>query len=465
VKKVNNKSDYPYSLSQDITQIILESISDGVFTVDPEWRITSFNQAAEKITGIPRKEAIGKPCCEVFRSNMCEKNCALRKTMQQGIPFVDSATYIVNYEKKRIPVTVCTSVLRDEDGNIIGGVETFRDMSVIEQLRRELDGRYKIDDIVSNSHSMEKIIQLLPKISASDSSVLIQGDTGTGKELIARAIHNNSARSDQPFVAINCGALPDSLLESELFGYKAGAFTGATKDKPGHFAMANNGTIFLDEIGDVSPAFQVPLLRVLQEKSFIPLGGTKAEKTNARVLAATNKDLKELVAEGTFRKDLFYRVNVIRLQLPTLQERKADIPLLVDHFIEKLNAVKKKSISGITPDALEMLMAHDYPGNIRELENIIEHAFILCTHDKIGTHCLPETVRPAGISDQPHSIKSSMYSTEEKIIRDTLQRHNYNRRAAAQELGIHPTTLFRKIKKLNIRLPEIDGRHSNSPAP
>ena len=452
------KKTVHYPVSGDITKVILESISDGVFTVDHDWRITSFNHAAEKITGIPREEAIGKHCCEVFRSNMCETDCALRRTMKLGVSLVDTSTYIVNSEKNRIPVTVCTSLLKDENGNVIGGVETFRDMSLIEELRRELEARYQIGDIVSRSNSMKKIIQLLPRIAESDSTVLIQGETGTGKELIARAIHDLSLRSEKPFVAINCGALPDTLLESELFGYKAGAFTNAMKDKPGHFASAEGGTILLDEIGDVSPAFQVRLLRVLQERTYTPLGGTKSVNTNVRVITASNKDLESLAQNGVLRKDLFYRINVIRLDLPPLRKRKKDIPILVNHFIDKLNKLKNKSISGVSPEALNILMTYDYPGNIRELENIIEHATIICPEKQIEPHCLPETLRPLQRKQLPDKIETKLKSIEAQTILEAIKRNNYNRLATARELGIHKSTLFRKIKALGIELPDIDGR-------
>ncbi|MCK5149156.1 sigma 54-interacting transcriptional regulator [bacterium] len=446
------------AITENITRIILESVSDGVFTVGLDWQITSFNGAAEKITGIAREEAIGKQCCEVFRSNMCETNCALKKTMEKGTSFVDTSTYIVNNEKKRIPVTVCTSLLKDEKGRVIGGVETFRDMSLIEELRRELDARYHMGDIISRSQSMEKIIRILPKIAESDSTVLIQGETGTGKELIARAIHELSLRSKKPFIAINCGALPDTLLESELFGYKAGAFTNAVKDKPGHFAMAEGGTILLDEIGDISPAFQVRLLRILQERTYTPLGGTKPIKTNVRVITASNKDLESLVQENIFRKDLFYRINIVRLDLPTLSQRRKDIPILINHFINKLNKIQNKNISGISVEALDILMSHDYPGNIRELENIIEHAFILCSESEIVPHCLPESLRPQQNTNKMIRIGEKLKSVEALTILDALKRNQFNRLAAARELGIHKSTLFRKIKTLGIQLPEIDGR-------
>ena len=232
------------------------------------------NRAAVRITGYSRQEALGQYCWDIFRSNMCETDCALRRTMKQSKAFVDTATYIVNRDKRKIPVVVSTSLLMDEEGNVLGGVETFRDISQVEELRKELQSRFQVGDIVSRSPSMRRIFKILPQVAASDSTVLIQGETGTGKELFARAIHELSPRKDNSFVAINCGALPDTLLESELFGYKAGAFTNATRDKPGHFALAEGGTMLLDEIGDLSPAFQVRLLRVLQEKTFQPLGAT-----------------------------------------------------------------------------------------------------------------------------------------------------------------------------------------------
>jgi len=453
------KKEKPYRIPSHVTEIILESISDGVFTVDHDWRITSFNQAAERITRIPREEALGKHCWEVFRSNMCETDCALRRTMKQGKSFVDSATYIVDRDKRRIPVVVSTGLLKDGENTVLGGVETFRDMSVVEELRRELDARYQVGDMVSRSPAMHRIFKILPQVAESDSSVLIQGETGTGKELLARALHDLGPRRNRPFVAINCGALPDSLLESELFGYKAGAFTNALKDKPGHFALAEGGTILLDEIGDLTSAFQVRLLRVLQEKTFKPLGGTREVKANVRVVAATNKDLTEQVEKGLFRQDLFYRINVVRLNLPPLRERREDIAALIKHFIERFNRLQGRMVNGISQEALSILMFHDYPGNIRELENIIEHALVLCPEGEIGIHCLPENLQRPSAPSLPAGINAALKLTESQVIRDALKRNQFNRLATAKELGMHKSTLFRKIKQLNIQLPKTDGRN------
>ncbi len=446
-------------LDRDATRIILESISDGVFTVDHNWKITSFNRAAEEITGVSREEAIGRYCWEVFRANMCESDCALKRTMKESKSFVSTTTYIINSQKKRVPITVSTSPLIDSSGEIIGGVETFRDHSLEEALRKELSARFHMGDMVSSSPAMQTIFNILPKVAQSDSTVLIEGETGTGKELAARAIHNSSPRRDKPFIAINCGALPDTLLESELFGYKAGAFTNAARDKPGHFAMAEGGTIFLDEIGDTSPAFQSKLLRVLEEKAYLPLGGVKPMAADVRIIAATNKNLAAMIDAQTFRQDLYYRVNVVRLKLPPLRDRMEDVPLLVDSFISKFNRLRGKAVQGVDQEALEALMFHDFPGNIRELENIMEHAFVLCSEGNIRLHHMPAYLAaPSLDAPLPETGHDAVKSAETNVIMDALKRHNYNRKAAAADLGMHKSTLFRKIHKLGIQLPDVDGR-------
>ncbi|MBW1898115.1 MAG: sigma 54-interacting transcriptional regulator [Deltaproteobacteria bacterium] len=453
------KTDKTDKLDINTTEVILESISDGVFTVDHNWKIMSFNRAAEEITGIPRKEAIGKHCWEVFRSNMCEGDCALKRTMKEGKSFVSTATYIISSEKKRIPITTSTSLLKDEKGKVLGGVETFRDQSLVEELRKELYARFQMGDMVSSSTAMKKIFNILPPVSESDSTVLIEGETGTGKELMAKAIHNLSLRKDKPFIAINCGALPDTLLESELFGYKAGAFTDAVKDKLGHFAVAEGGTILLDEIGDTSSAFQIRLLRVLEEQEFQPLGAVEKEKANVRIIAATNRNLSDMVAKGEFRQDLFYRINVVRLNLPPLRDRMEDIPLLIERFIKKLNRIRGKFVNSIDQEALEVIMSHNFPGNIRELENIIEHAFVLCSEGDIKLSHMPgnlsqQSVAPVGYETLNDPVKSA----EIKLIMDALKRNNYNRKSAADDLGMNKATLFRKINKFGLKLPKIDGR-------
>ncbi len=432
----------------DPTEVILDSIADGVFTVDSEWRITSFNRAAEEITGILRKDAIGQRCSDIFHASICESDCALRETFETNRQIVNRSAFIIDAGGDKIPISISTAILKDKAGNAIGGVETFRDLSTIEELRRELEKKYSFHDIISKNSDMLRIFDILPSVAESESTVLIEGETGTGKELIARALHNLSHRKDRPFVAVNCGALPDTLLESELFGYKAGAFTDARTDKPGRFALADTGTIFLDEIADISPALQVKLLRVIQERTYEPLGATESVDADVRIVVATNKNLDKLVKSGSFREDLFYRINVIRIKLPPLRERKEDIPLLIDHFIRRFSNLKKKPITGISPAALAVLINHDYPGNIRELENIIEHAFVLCRKTTIDTIDLPENLKPEDV--KPLTIPTSIDDLEKTYILDALKRHNWNRKETATELGMHKTTLWRNMKKLGI---------------
>jgi PAS domain S-box-containing protein len=441
------------------TEAILESISDGVFTVDMDWYVTSFNRAAEEITGVSRDEAIGRRCSDVFRSSMCGEDCSLQKTLKTGKPVIGKAGYIIDSDGNRIPISISTAVLKNREGRVIGGAETFRDLSDIETLRSELDGKYRIRDLVSRSPLMQKVFEVLPSIAASTSTVLITGETGTGKELVARTIHELSPVCKGPFIAVNCSALPDSLLESELFGYKSGAFTGANKDKPGRFAIARGGTLFLDEIGEISPALQVRLLRVLQEKIYEPLGAVRSETTDTRILVATNKDLAEQTRKGAFREDLYYRINVIRVELPPLRRRKEDIPILVEQFIERFNSLFGKGIKGIEGEALSLLMAHNWPGNVRELENVIERAFIIRGDGFIGVRHLPEELKKHVASlDSRTGVRSYHDLIDIQSITAALEKNAYSRIAAAKELGIHKTTLFRRMKRLGMILPETNGR-------
>jgi PAS domain S-box-containing protein len=433
-------------------EIILDSIADGVFTVDLDWRITSFNRAAENITGIARSEAIGRRCSEVLRANVCETDCILRETFDTKKAVVNVPVYIMRADKRRLPVNVSTNILKDAKGSFIGGVETFRDLSVLNNLKRELFKQHSFEDIISKSPKMLKLFSILPQIAKSGSTVLIQGASGTCKDLFARAIHNHSPKRKGPFIAVNCGALPETLCESELFGYKAGAFTDAKKDKLGRFALAQDGTIFLDEICDISKSVQGRLLRVLEEKVYEPLGSTKTVKTNARVIAASNRSLEDLVQEGKFREDLYFRINVIKLFLPPLLERKEDIPLLVDHFVHRHNELRGRSIVGMSQRAMAALMLYDWPGNVRELENAIEHAFVLCNGDVLHLENLPEHLVP-----KTNGIFTSEGLTfkeiEKHAIEQALQRNKGKRLATARELGIDKNTLRRKIMRLGISPP------------
>jgi PAS domain S-box-containing protein len=437
------------SSSQGHHELILDSIAEGVFTVDLDWRITSFNRAAEKITGIPRTQALGRPCFEVFRADVCETGCVLRQTIHTGVPRSNVPVYIYRADKKRIPISVSTTLFRDEQGNVFGGVETFQDLSALRELQKALRQQHSFEDIVSKNVKMLKIFGILPQVAESCSTVLIEGASGTGKELVARAIHCHSPHRSGPFVAVNCGALPDSLIESELFGYKAGAFTDAKQDKPGRFALAQNGTIFLDEIGDISPSVQVRLLRVLQHRMYEPLGSSKPVPSNARVIAASHRNLSQLVREDKFRDDLYFRINVFKIVLPSLAERREDIPLLVDRFIELFNHQKGHTVTGISRDAMAALMVHDWPGNVRELENAIEHAFVLCRDDFIRVDDLPEHIF-ATCNGPSMSPDLTLQDIEKTAILQALQRHHGKKVATARELGVDKNTLRRKMIRLGI---------------
>ncbi len=433
--------------------IILDSIADGVFTINNQEEITSFNRAAEKITGFSREEAIGQNCFNIFRTNICQTNCALRQTASTGKPVIDIPVNILNKEGKEVPVSVSTAVLRDGKEEVIGAVETFKDLSLVEELKKEISKQYSLEDIIGKSHQIQAIFHILPDIAESDSTVLIQGPSGSGKELFARAIHNLSHRKDHSYIKVNCGALPDALLESELFGYVKGAFTDAKKDKPGRFALAERGTILLDEIGNMSPALQVKLLRVLQEKEYEPLGAITPVKANVRIVTATNQELSNLVKTGRFREDLFYRINVVKIELPSLADRREDIPLLAENFIHKFNLRRGKGIIGVSDDVMEFLMSYNFPGNIRELENIIEHAFVLCKQRIIEIKHLPPGLTEGGKNgDTPGTepLTHPLKNAEAKLIRKILEKHGGNRMATAKELGVNRSTLWRKIKKYRL---------------
>ena len=432
--------------------IILDSIADGVFTVDNDWRITSFNNAAEKITGVTRAEAIGQLCKDVLKADICEKNCCLRATMKTGEQIINKKVNIINAEGHKLPISISTALLRDKKGKLLGAVETFRDISIEENLRKVIAQKYNFADIISKNHKMLRLFDIMPDIADSGSSVLIEGESGTGKELIARAIHHLSSRKKAPFIAVNCSALPDTLLESELFGYKAGAFTDAKKDKPGRFKLAENGTLFLDEIGEITTAMQVKLLRVLQEKTYEPLGATESIQHNVRLIAATNKKLEEMVKEGRFREDLFYRINVFKISLPPLRERMEDVPLLTDHFIDRFNTLQKKNIEGVSEEAMSVLMAYSYPGNIRELANIIERAFVLCKAGIIEKKHLPDFLSARQSHDINHKAES-LRDAARVHLSNILKQNNWNCPQTARQLGIHKSTLYRKIKSLGIKIP------------
>ena len=433
-----------------ILQSIMNSIADGVFTVDTKWLITSFNPSAERITGYKKKKVIGKPCRIAFRSEYCGKNCPLMKTIRTGETITNFEMDILNAKDEKVPVSVSTALLINEKGEITGGVETFRDLTVIKQLTKELKGRYSFGNIVGKNPRMQELYNLIESVSSTNSTVLILGETGTGKDLVARAIHYNSPRRDKPFIKVSCAALPESLLESELFGHRKGAFTGALRDKPGRFKLADGGTIFLDEIGEIPVSVQVKLLRVLEEQEFEPLGGTKPIKVNVRIIAATNRDLKEAMKEGRFREDLFYRLDVIPISLPLLRERKDDIPLLVEGFIKKFNKETGRNIISVSRKALELLHDNEWTGNVRQLENAIEYAFVHCDGKMIQVQHLPEEIKIKKEKDGILDADTPLEEIEKRVIISALKRNNFVHEKTARSLRISRTTLWRRMKKYGL---------------
>lgn len=431
-------------------QTILNCVADGVFTVDNERRIMFFNRAAEKITGFSADEAIGQFCRDIFRTAACPASCTLEEVEKSGKQIISRPVTILDRQGRSVLVSISAATLRDPEGNAIGGVETFRDLSAEEELRREIEKSYTFQDIVSRHPAMHDLFAILPDVAESNASVLIEGESGTGKELFARAIHSLSSRREGRFIAVNCGSLPDTLLESELFGYRKGAFTDARRDKPGRFDLAKGGTLFLDEVGDISGALQVRLLRVLQEKTYEPLGGTEPVKSDARIVAATNRRLADAVRDGDFREDLYYRLNVLRLELPSLRKRRCDIPLLIDHFRRRLNAETGKSIEAVDDQVMGALMRYDFPGNVRELENLMQHAFVLCKEPVIQlTHLPKEFV--TDFVQAPAKGPLSLEELEKRAIREALQDNAGNRTTTARQLGIDPSTLYRKMKRYAIK--------------
>ncbi|MFZ5427510.1 MAG: sigma-54 interaction domain-containing protein [Thermodesulfobacteriota bacterium] len=423
---------------------IMDSVADGVFTIDRDWSITFLNRSAEEIAGVAHGRAIGRKCWDVFHTKDCHDVCVLRACMDEGRRIAHRIMHVVRGDGRTVPVSVSAAPLKDHRGRIIGGVETLRDLSGAGPDPRLAAGDPARDFHTRDQH-LSEIINILPRIAESGATVLLLGESGTGKELFARSIHGLSGRARGPFVAVNCGALPENLMESELFGYKAGAFTDARKDKPGRFQLAEGGTLLLDEIGDLPLALQAKILRVLQERAYDPLGGVGSVPADVRIVASTNRDLARMVEEGTFRGDLYYRLNVVQLTLPPLRKRAQDIPLLVEHILRHRRVAQGKDVRGVSPEVMRVLSRYDFPGNIRELENILEYACILCPGGFIQADHLPRHLRPAILpahSDAPMTMDEVRYHAAVKAVKRNLG----NRNAACRELGISKDTL-RKILK------------------
>ncbi len=437
--------------SRDTLLGVLDSVSDGILTVDQGFQVTAFNRSACEITGFSREEAVGRACTEVFRQILFGQECLVCRGLEKGEYVHDVEREIIRKSGDRRLVLVTTTPLLNPSGERAGVVVVFRDIQEIRELREQLKGRSRFHQLIGKNHKMENVYRLIEQVADSGASVLIQGESGTGKELVAHAIHYQSPRANRPFITVNCSALVETLLESELFGHVRGAFTGATYTKVGRFELADGGTVFLDEIGDVSPMIQLKLLRVLQEKEFEPVGESKPRKVNVRVLAASNKELWRLVQEKRFREDLYYRLKVVTIQLPPLGERRDDIPLLVQHFVEKLNRETGKKILGGTKEALNALLSYGWPGNVRELENAIEHAFVLSKGRWFMLEDLPVEIQKSRVSAQT-AITGALDEEESERLRilEVLKAVKGRPSDAARKLGVSRSTLWRKLKKYRI---------------
>jgi two-component system, NtrC family, response regulator HydG len=448
---------------------VIDSMAEGMFTLNNEGRISSWNKAMEHITGYGVEEALGQPCgflnfnrcfgkvcptsiteCGLFKHGGTEiKECFLRHKSGNDVPVIKNAR-----------------VVKDEDGATIGAVETVTDLTELNEARtkaeeamRRLSEIYQFHNIIGKSQVMQEVFVAIKAAADSEAAVLVQGESGTGKELVAGAIHHHSERAAKPMVIVNCSALSESLLESELFGHVKGAFTGAHRDRIGRFEEAGGGTIFLDEIGEISPFIQVKLLRVLQEREIERVGESRRRRIDIRLITATQKDLFNLVGQGLFRDDLYYRLKVFPVYLPPLRRRKEDIPLLVNHFIRHYNQKTGMKIQNATQNAMRVIMDYEWPGNVRELENAVEHAFVLCTGDQIDVFDLPVEIRRTGyhpaISLNDPESKSGVVSridlSRERLI-EVLHECGWNKAETARRIGLNRTVVWRYMKKWNIPL-------------
>jgi PAS domain S-box-containing protein len=428
-------------------EAIFRSVKDAIVTVDKDMLVVEVNDAAQDICGINRGQ-IGQSFMAL--PTACKGKCleALKKTisLKKDVELQRTECHCIG-QVRRV-VTINTSPLIAPRGEFSGAVLVVRDETLLNNLERDLKERQHFHNIVGRNSGMQKIYAIIEDLADVETTVLITGESGTGKELIAEAIHYTGKRSSNPLVKVNCSALSETLLESELFGHVKGAFTGADSEKTGRFQRADKGTIFLDEIGDVSPRMQLRLLRVLQEKVIERVGDSTPIKVDVRVIAATNQDLAKKVKTGQFRKDLYYRLKVMELSLPPLRERKDDIPLLVRHCLKKLNKKLNKKIDGVSEAVQKIFMDHSWPGNVREMENTLEHAFIVCHHNTITTDHLPQNLRD--IYDKRVPIPSDEGAIGQKAILEALERTGWNKSKAARLLGVNVRTIYRKLEKFNI---------------
>ena len=448
---------------------LLDEIPLGLALLDSELRVIALNRGAEALLGITRRQARGIPCRHVLRNNLCLHNCPARRLTPEAQPLCLEGN-IINRERQKIPVRVSFAAVLDLDGQPVGYLEALEDLRLLQQLGAGKARSYSFATIIGHCAEMQRIFQILPGIAQTDSSVLITGETGTGKDVLAEAIHQASARAKGPFVKVNCGALPETLLESELFGHRKGAFTGAVEHKPGRFRLAHNGSLFLTEVGDLPLTLQVKLLSFLDDKVIYPLGGSSGVQVDVRVVAATHRNLEQMARDGRFREDLLFRLNVVRLHLPPLRERGEDLRLLLDHFLRTLTSEFQRPIKGFSEAAMNRLLAYPYPGNVRELRNLVEYAVNICHEDTIEVRHLPVflTTTPTNPAPAATSTESASNTApaaelnhtaapatapartwpeaERRLILDALTRAGGRRDRAAQLLGWGRSTLWRKMK-------------------
>ena len=459
---------------KDKHKIILEAIADGYFTVAPSMLVTDASDGLLRFLKKRREEVVGQPCPEVFHSDKCETDCPVRWTLQNGKGVANCRERVLNGEDQARHVLKSTYLQRDVTGEATGVIAIVKDNSELVALQQQAASLVKAYGFVTKNKRMQEVLDLIQTIKDTDTSVLILGESGTGKEMLANAIVQGSVRSAKPFIKINCSALTENLLESELFGHVKGAFTGAVSDKVGKFELADGGTLFLDEVGDMSLPLQAKVLRVLQEKEFERVGGTKTQRVDVRIVAATNKDLKEAIRKGLFREDLYYRLHVIPVKIPPLRERKEDIPLLVNYFIDLFNQKYRRSIQEVSSRALALLVDYPWPGNVRELRNALEYAFVCSQGTILERPALPIEVQswrgarsipldepeprgrrgrggPSALSPEPDLPKADPSALDDRDqLLGLLERYRGNRSRLAKELGVGRTTLWRKLKELGI---------------
>ncbi|MGB3211376.1 MAG: sigma 54-interacting transcriptional regulator [Desulforhopalus sp.] len=446
---------------------IIDSMADGVFTMDSEGNISSWNQSMERITGYTAEEALGRRCDLLQCSRCFGKNCpaGIKNCRIFEQEHVEAKECQVRHKDGYdVAVIKNASVVKDEDGKILGVVETVTDLTELnwarqraEQAALRLGEIHRLDNIIGKSQAMRDVFTAIRAAADSDATIIIQGESGTGKELVAGAIHFNSARREKPLVTVNCSALSESLLESELFGHAKGSYTGALRDRIGRFEETAGGTLFLDEIGELSPFIQVKLLRVLQEREIERVGESKRRKIDIRVITATHQNIYDLVGEGRFREDLYYRLKVFPITIPPLRQRKEDIPLLVSHFIRIMNKKTGKLVMDTSRNVMRTLMDHSWPGNVRELENAVEHAFVLCKSDRLELKDLPIEIRQTAKEQMPVDRKSNAKPSRRTAInKDSLLKLlaecGWNKAEAGRRAGVSRTAIWKYMKKWDIPL-------------